>query len=297
MSFRPLMEAAIDAYGDAIRRTADAHRRLLTLATGAADTLHWESTGSGAPVLMIMGLGLSGGAWWRTVPVLARRLRVITFDNRGVGRSRAFSYAYTTAAMADDAATVLDAAGVERAHVYGLSLGGMVAQSLALRHPERVRSLVLGATSPGGPRAVRAAPEVAAFFGRRLRMAPEEAAWESIPINYGERCRAQHPERIEADVAQRLSHPFSERAYRAQLFAAAWHNAYGSLARIDVPTLVVHGALDRVIPVANAHLIAERIPGARLRVLEDAGHLYPTEEPRADAAIARFLAQSRTEAA
>jgi 3-oxoadipate enol-lactonase len=259
--------------------------------------LHWETTGDGEPVLLIMGLGLSGGAWWRTVPVLARRLRVITFDNRGVGRSRALSYAYTTAAMADDAATVLDGVGVERAHVYGISLGGMVAQALALRHPERVRSLVLGATSPGGPRAERPSAEVTAFFRRRLRMAPEEAAWESVPINYGPRCRSEHFDRIEEDVAQRLAHPFSERAYRAQLFAAVWHNCLGALSRIAVPTLVVHGALDRVVPVANAHLLAERIPGARLRILEDAGHLYPTEEPSADREIARFFADQRAEAA
>lgn len=259
--------------------------------------LHWQTTGDGEPVLLIMGLGLSGGAWWRTVPVLAQRLRVITFDNRGVGRSRAFSYAYTTAAMADDAATVLDAVGVERAHVYGISLGGMVAQVLALRHPERVRSLVLGATSPGGPRAVRPTAEVTAFFRRRPRMAPEEAAWESVPINYGPRCRAEHFERIEEDVAQRLAYPFSERAYRAQLFAAAWHNCLGALSRITVPTLVVHGALDRVVPAANAHLMAERIPGARLRILEGVGHLYPTEEPSADRQIARFLADQGEKAA
>jgi pimeloyl-ACP methyl ester carboxylesterase len=275
----------------------------MSVASGVAITLdgrtrlHWETAGAGDPVLLIMGLGLGGGAWWRTVRVLARRLQVITFDNRGVGRSRAFSYAYTTEAMADDAATVLDAVGVERAHVYGLSLGGMVAQALALRHPERVRSLVLGATSPGGPRAARPSAEVAAFFRRRLRMAPEEAAWESVPINYGPRCRAEHFERIEEDVAQRLAQPFSERAYRAQLFAAAWHNCLGALPRIAVPTLVVHGALDRVIPVANAHLIAERIPGARLLVLEEAGHLYPTEEPEVDRAIARFLAEQGREAA
>ena len=85
-------------------------------------SLYWESTGEGDPVLLIMGLGLSGGAWWRTVPVLSRRLRVITFDNRGVGRSRAFSYAYTTEAMADDAVSVLDDLGLDRVHVYGCLL-------------------------------------------------------------------------------------------------------------------------------------------------------------------------------
>jgi 3-oxoadipate enol-lactonase len=251
--------------------------------------LYWESAGEGAPVLLVMGLGLSAGAWWRTVPVLASRLRVITFDNRGVGRSQAFSHAYTTEAMADDAVAVLDAAGLDRAHVYGISLGGMVAQQLALRHPERVRSLVLGATSPGGPRAVRPEAEVLAFFRRRLRMGAEEAAWASVEFNYGPRCRTEHFERIEEDVARRRASPFAERAYRAQMFAGAMHNCYGRLPSIAVPTLVVHGHHDRMIPVANAHLIAERIPDARLRILDESGHLYPTEEPEVDEAIASFL--------
>jgi 3-oxoadipate enol-lactonase len=251
--------------------------------------LYWESTGEGDPVLLIMGLGLSGGAWWRTVPVLSRRLRVITFDNRGVGRSRAFSYAYTTEAMADDAVSVLDDLRLDRVHVYGISLGGMVAQQLALRHPERVRSLVLGATNAGGPRASRPDAEVVAFLRRRLRMRAEDAARESIPFNYGPRCRSEHFDRIEEDIAQRLAHPFSERAYRAQMFAAGLHNCYGRLPRIDVSTLVVHGRHDRMVPVANAHLIAERIPGARLRILDESGHLYPTEEPAVEDAIGAFL--------
>ena len=254
--------------------------------------LYWESTGEGDPVLLIMGLGLSGGAWWRTVPVLSRRLRVITFDNRGIGHSRAFSYAYTTEALADDAVSVLDDAGLDRVHVYGFSLGGMVAQQLALRHPERVRSLVLGATTAGGPRAVRPDAEVMTFFRRRPGMRAEEAAWASVPFNYGPRCRAEHVDRIEEDIAQRLAHPFAERAYRAQVFAAGLHNCYGHLASIDVPTLVVHGRHDRIIPVANAHLIAERIPGAHLRILEESGHLYATEEPEVDDAIAAFLAEA-----
>jgi 3-oxoadipate enol-lactonase len=252
-------------------------------------TLHWERTGSGAPVLLIMGLGLSGGAWWRTVPVLAKHLEVLTFDNRGVGRSRALFHAYTTEAMADDAVSVIDAAGAERVHVYGISLGGMVAQQLTLRHPDRVQSLVLGATHAGGPRTRRPDDEVLAFLYRRLTMAPEEAAWNSVQFNYSERCRADHADRIAEDVSQRLAHSFPEQAYRAQMWAAALHNCYGRLARVRVPTLIVHGAEDRMIPVENGRLIAERIPGAQLMELPEIGHLYPTEAPDVDEAIAAFL--------
>lgn len=250
--------------------------------------LHWESTGSGHPVLLIHGLGLSGGAWWRTVPALADRLRVITFDHRGIGRSRSLTQVYTAEAMADDAVSVLDAAGVDRVHIYGISLGGMVAQQLALRHPDRVRSLVLGATHAGGPRACRPDDEVLEFLGRRAQLSAIEAAGASVPFNYGPRCREEHPERIEEDITERLRNPFNEQAYRAQLYAAIVHNCYGRLGRIHVPTLVVHGRHDRMIPVGNADLMAERIPHAQLRILEESGHLYPTEQPEVDQAIGDF---------
>src|SRR3954466_11515362 len=104
--------------------------------------LYWESTGDGPPVLLVMGLGLSGGAWWRTVDTLSRRFRVITLDNRGVGRSRGLAPACTTEATADDAVSGCDALEVTEANVYGLPLGGMVAQQLALRHPRRVGEVV-----------------------------------------------------------------------------------------------------------------------------------------------------------
>jgi pimeloyl-ACP methyl ester carboxylesterase len=255
-------------------------------------TLHWESTGTGDPVLMIMGLGLSGGAWWRTVPVLSRSLRVSTFDNRGVGRSRAHLHSYTTEAMADDAVSVLDAAGIERAHVYGFSLGGMVAQQLALRHEDRVRSIVLGATHPGGPRAVRPSDDVIAFFRRRASMSAKDAARASVPFNYGPRCRREHKDRIAEDIQRRLAHPFPERAYKAQMVAASLHNCYRRLKRIEAPTLVVHGREDRIVPVANAEILAERIPRAELRILDHAGHLYSTEQPEVDEDIARFFREA-----
>jgi 3-oxoadipate enol-lactonase len=270
-----------------------AARRLKTasgVATPDAFThLHWESTGSGPALLLIMGLGLSGGAWWRSVPALAERFRVITYDNRGTGRSTALTYPYTTEAMADDALAVLESAGVERAHVYGMSLGGMVAQQLALRHPKHVRGLVLGATQPGGRRAAVAEPEVMSFFQRRSELPSDESAWASVPYNYSPKGRDRYAARVAEDIARRLANPFDEHAYRAQMCAATLHNCYGRLARLEQPTLVVHGTADRVIPFGNAELMAERIPGARLRPLRDCGHLYPTEFPRVNNAIGDFL--------
>src|SRR4051794_489018 len=251
--------------------------------------LYWESTGEGEPVLLVMGLGLSGGAWWRTVDALSRRFRVITFDNRGVGRSRGLTPAYTTEALADDAVAVLDALEIAQANVYGLSLGGMVAQQLALRHPRRVRSLVLGATTPGGRRAKLADGEVMSFFQGRAQRPREEAAWASVAYNYGRRCRDEHADRIAEDIRRRLAYAFDEEAYQAQLMAAALHNCMSRLHRIEVPALVVHGEDDRVVPVDNAHLIASRLPQGRLHLLEGTGHLYTTEAPEADAEVGRFL--------
>jgi 3-oxoadipate enol-lactonase len=284
---RAITSAGVESYRAATELVAGAH--------GAASgpesptRLHWESTGSGEPILLIMGLGLSGGAWWRTVPVLSRTARVITFDNRGVGRSASPTYAYTTESMAHDAAAVLDAADVESAHVYGISLGGMVAQQLALRHPHRVRSLVLGATHAGGPFVAAPEPEVLDFFRRRPELPQEEAAWASVPYNYGRRCRREHPDRIARDIELRLTHPFPAEAYRAQLYAAAVHNCYDRLDRVQAPTLIVHGSDDRLIPVRNAELMADQIPGAQLRILEETGHLYPTEEPGIDEEITAFI--------
>ena len=251
--------------------------------------LYWESRGFGEPVLLIHGLGLSGGAWWRTVEALCPTLRVVTFDHRGIGRSESLMPAFTTEAMADDAASILDELGLGAVHVYGFSLGGMVAQQLALRHPRRVRSLVLGATQPGGRRAVPTHSEVLEFFRRRPHMRFEEAARASVAYNYAEGFREAHPERIEEDIAWRLGQRFDGHAYRAQLFAASLHNCYGRLDRIEAPTLVVHGPEDRVIPGENAPLLAERVPNCRLTVLEAAGHLYPTELPEIDEAIGRFF--------
>ena len=133
--------------------SAQAVTHQIRLTGGDAD-LAWSATGQGTPLLLIAGLGLDGNSWWRSIPGFAKRFRVITFDYRGVGRSGPARLSCTTDDLADDAVAVLDEAGVERILLYGFSLGGMVAQHLALRHPNRVSALLLGATQAGGPRAV-----------------------------------------------------------------------------------------------------------------------------------------------
>ena len=256
-------------------------------------SLHYESTGAGAAVLLVMGLGMNATGWWRTVPVLAAAgLRVLTFDNRGVGRSARPLGPYTTAVMADDAVAVLDAVGVQRAHVYGISLGGMIAQEIALRHPDRIARLVLGATTPGGDGAIPADGQTLEFFQRRGQMPAEEAVWASVPYNYSARTRAEHGNRIVQDIRQRLRFPIEPDPYAAQLAAALGHDAHDRLARIAAATLVVHGQEDVMVPPANGRLLANLIPDARLLELGGAAHFYPTDEPDADREIAAFLTAS-----
>ncbi len=251
--------------------------------------LYFESTGAGAPVLLVMGLGMNATGWWRTVPVLAERFRVLAFDNRGVGRSARPAGPYSMAQLAADAVAVLDAAGEDSAHVYGISLGGMIAQEIALRHPDRVRGLALGATTPGGPRSVAAADETLAFFRRRGEMTAEEAVWASVPYNYGPRTRAEHGDRIAEDIVQRLRYPIEPEPYKAQLAAAMGHDTHDRLGAIAAPTIVVHGERDVMVPPGNGRLLAEGIPGAELVTDPDAGHLYFTDAPALDRAVGDFL--------
>jgi pimeloyl-ACP methyl ester carboxylesterase len=253
--------------------------------------LHWESIGEGPPVLLIAGQGMTVDGWWATIPVLARSFRVITFDNRDTGRSSRVPWPYAMANMADDAIAVLDAAGEERAHVYGISLGSLVAQEVALHHPDRVEALVLGASSAGGWAAYKPASSSSAqtFLFRAGSMGPEEAEWAAVPYTYAKNTRRLHAERIVEDIAHRMDSVPEALGYLHQAAAVAAHDAYDRLNRVAAPTLVVHGEQDIFVPPANALVLAEKIPGAQLQLWPDAGHLYIVDEPRADREIARFL--------
>jgi 3-oxoadipate enol-lactonase len=253
--------------------------------------LHWESSGEGPAVLLIAGQGMTVDGWWATIPVLERSFRVIAFDNRGTGSSSRSPWPYSVAQMAEDAVAVLDAAGEQRAHVYGISLGSLVAQEVALRHPDRVHALVLGASSAGGFAAYKPPPTSFAqtFLVRAGTMGPEEAEWAAVPYTYAEKTRRLHVERIGADIAHRVKSAPEPLAYMHQAAAVAAHDAYGRLNKMTAPTLVVHGEQDVFVPPANALVLAERIPAAELRLWPEAGHMYTIDEPEADREIARFL--------
>lgn len=250
--------------------------------------IYWEESGAGDPLLLIMGLGYSLDMWHRTRPAMAKHYRTIVFDNRGVGKSDVPSGAYAIAQMADDAAAVLDAAGVDRAHVYGVSMGGMIAQELALRHAGRVRSLILGCTTCGGPSSIPAAPKVIETLMARAAMTAEEGAEAMVPFIYGP---STPRSRIDEDLEiRRRTYPQAA-GYLGQVQGVMAWSCCDRLGNIQVPTLVLHGEKDQLVPAGNGRMLAQRIAGARLVMLENASHIYPTDEPEAaNDAVLRFLA-------
>jgi pimeloyl-ACP methyl ester carboxylesterase len=265
-------------------------------ARSGALRVYYESTGSGPAVLLVLGQGMPLEAGWRTVERLSSSFRVLAFDHRDVGRSDRSPWPYFVMQMARDAIAVLDAAEEPRAHVYGISLGGMIAQEIVLGYRHRVGALVLGATTPGGPIAMPPDPEALTFFARAGAMGREEAEWAAVPYSYSERTRRNHGDRIAEDITRRLSQSTSIFAYVPETFAyvhhvaaAASHITFARLDQITAPTLVVHGAEDRIQSPENARILARSIRGAQLTLWPDAGHLYVTDEPQADRDVARFL--------
>ncbi|MGC1788655.1 MAG: alpha/beta fold hydrolase [Terriglobales bacterium] len=248
--------------------------------------IYWDEQGQGAPLLLIMGLGYTSIMWYRTRPSLAQRYRTLAFDNRGVGRSDVPPGPYSIAAMASDAAAVLDAAVVARAHVFGVSMGGMIAQEFALQYPERTASLILGCTASGGSSAVHAENKVIDVLLAR-GMSLEQAREAILPYIYD---AATPREKIDEDINQRREWLPSVEGYMAQVMAILAWESYSRLAQIKAPTLVIHGQSDALVPPGNGELIAGRIPGAKLVLLAHASHLFLTDQTdQSNRAILEFL--------
>jgi pimeloyl-ACP methyl ester carboxylesterase len=259
--------------------------------------MYYEEHGSGFPLLLINGLGSDHLEWIHQIPAFEARFRVVVFDNRGTGRTDVPPGPYTTAQMGDDAAALLRALGIPRAHVLGVSLGGMIAQEVALRHPDLVDGLVLGCTGPGGELSVRPSPEAMAAFSLAMGEDPESELRRMLPFLYTDACIRERPEEIEGFVRRRLDHPTPPEGYLAQLFAAVSHDASTRLEKIRARTLVITGDADRLVNWENSLRLAGRIPGATLVVLPGAPHRHFAETADAfNREVLRFLnpAQEQT---
>lgn len=256
--------------------------------------IEYEINGSGAPLLLIAGLGYSRWMWHKMVPGLAQEFRVITFDNRGVGGSDKPKGPYTAQLLAADTAALLSALDVESAAVVGHSMGGYVAQALALDYPHLVDRLVLSATNFGGSNHIRISQEALVVL-MDTRGDPRERLRKGIAVSTAPGFSQQNPEFVQEWLAFRAANPLHPQGYEAQLAIGlslfSDENCFEPrLHEIQAPTLILFGEHDRVVPVGNAELLSQQIDGSSVTILPDAGHLYPLEKPdEAVEAITGFL--------
>ena len=250
-------------------------------------TIAWERRGSGAPLLLVQGLGFDRSGWGPATDRLAERFEVLVFDNRGIGESDAPPGPYSVEMLASDAFQVLDEAGIERAHVAGASLGGMVAQHLAAVHPDRVDRLVLICTTPGGELALPVPEQTLAL----LAEAPSLDRATAIAKFTRNALSPSAPGELVAHlVSLRLRKLQPVEAWYAQAAAGAAFDGSAQLDRIAAPTLVLHGSADNVVDVRTAQVLGERIGDARVEIFDGLGHMFWWEAPeKFVAVVSEFL--------
>jgi 3-oxoadipate enol-lactonase len=238
--------------------------------------LHYESRGDGPPVLLICGIPAVVSDWEPVEAGLTGAgYRVVAYDNRGGGGSSVTSGPYTTQQLADDADALLDELEIERTHVFGMSLGGMIAQELAINHPDRVDRLILACTHAGVAHAAPMPRET----GRAFAMQTDDWAQRMAALAPKAFAPDAEPDLVAGFVAKKSRDVQDPAGYDAQVQAALTHDAADRLHEIGAPTLVMTGDRDQVIPAESSNLLAQRIPDARLEVIEGTGHLFFIERP------------------
>ena len=233
--------------------------------------LYTEEHGDGHPLLLITGLGYAIWSWQRQIPAWSKRFRLIAIENRGTGRSPKPPGPYSIEELADDAAEALQG---QRAHVAGFSMGGYIAQALALRHPELVERLVLVCTGTGGPDYRPTPAETITAWEANADRTPAEFARATMPLSFRARWTEEHPEEFEQLLRDRLEYPTPPECWRAQ-YEACWRfvDQRTPVEEIVSPTLVAHGDADRIVPYENGVELARRIAGSKFVRFEGGGHL------------------------
>ena len=258
-----------------------------TVRTPTAE-LHYERSGSGEPLLMIQGMSGTHVAWGDPfLAPLREEFDVVAFDNRGIGLSAPIDGSFTIVEMAEDAAGLMDELGLESAHVVGISMGGMIAQELALAHPERLRSLTLGCTYCGGPGSqLMPQANVEILAAGMMSGDRDKAIRAGYEVNLSPAFRADES-RYAAFHEMATSVPAAKRTIELQAQAIFGHDTSTRLGEISSPTLIVHGTEDGVLPYPNGEMIAALMPAARFETLEGIGHMFWWEQPERSAELIR----------
>jgi 3-oxoadipate enol-lactonase len=250
----------------------------------------YELRGAGTPIVMIHGAQGDQSMFTGMAAAFAKDYRVLTFDQRGSGLSEKPDMPYSIAMLADDTAALMDHLKIASAHIVGVSMGGMIAQEFALRHPNKVRSLVLGCTTPGGPKSIRLGGDALTSAYSTQPMTAEERGKALAEAAFSKGYLAKHPEVITSMIEARRSRPIDSAAFPHRMKAAMEHDTFDRLAQIRCPTLVITGKDDALISWENSRLLTEHIKGADEVILEPAGHCFWLEQPEASReAIAGFI--------
>ncbi len=254
----------------------------------------YEVGGSGPPLVLVHGLGYARWGWEPVAEALAEDFTVVLLDNRGMGASDIPRGPYSARQMAEDVVAVLDAAGIDRGHLIGTSLGGMIAQEVALRWPERVDRLVLACTTPGGAKAYPLPSQTLKLLADAPTLAPEVALRLFVENALAPQTVAARPELVEQIYQRRLAFPPDPSGWQAQAAAGTTHDAFSRIQEIHAPTLILHGTDDNVVDARNAEILERGIPDARVVMFPGTGHLFFWEEPERFVEVVRaFLQEER----
>lgn len=252
--------------------------------------IYYEIIGQGEPLVMIRGISSNVDHWYEQVPVLSKKYQLLVFDNRGIARSSDPGGSFSTTDMAADTVGLMEAVGIKKAHVLGYSMGGMIAQEMALAYPEKVNGLILVATDCGISLRIKAKPEFSRLFSEMIRLGTNEAKKAAACCLFAKQTFETRPDIIQCYTEVSLRFPASPKTLGRQWAAITQHDACNRLPNISSPTLVITGSEDELIPPQNAKVMAQRIPVAQMISIDGGGHLFLIEQPEAfNEAVISFL--------
>lgn len=258
--------------------------------------LYYEEHGAGAPLVLIPGFGNGLWIWFKQIPALSEKFHIIVFDPRGISRSAAPDEPITIRTIADDVASLLRALKIESAHILGASFGGFVAQEFALAFPQMTRSLILCCTSFGGPTHVPPPLTTLQALASTKGLNTEERVRENLLLAFSPHYLAERSGEVERVIEMRAENPVPEHAYLHQLQAAVVFNTESRVSGIKVPTLVITGDEDVIVPFDNSLNLVSKIPNAKLIVIKGGSHTFFIErDEEFNRAVSDFIASNAGE--